>query len=359
MNNKLIKVLEIGPSVTRSKGGMATVIDGIYKDKVSFQGYKIDLFDSFIDGNKLKRLMFCIYAYIKFHLLYKQYDIFHIHMASYGSTFRKIKYIKFLKRNNKKVIVHVHGAAYMEFYRALNDKRKKMITDTINEADLVIALSETWKCFFENEIKFKNVVVLNNAVDTKEFKNININRNQKVNKLLFLGRLGKRKGTYDLIYAIKALKDMGVLVKCIFAGDGEIEKAKMLAEELGVLNQLEFTGWIDTKKKMKLLKSIEVIVLPSYNEGLPMTILEGMASGKIIISTTVGAIPEVIIEEENGFLIEPGDITKLAEVIKYVYENEEILEKISKNNIAKIDKYFNIKKINRKLENHFYNIYTR
>lgn len=198
--------------------------------------------------------------------------------------------------------------------------------------------------FFWNEIKFKNVVVLNNAVDTKEFKNININRNQKVNKLLFLGRLGKRKGTYDLIYAIKALKDMGVLVKCIFAGDGEIEKAKMLAEELGVLNQLEFTGWIDTKKKMKLLKSIEVIVLPSYNEGLPMTILEGMASGKIIISTTVGAIPEVIIEEENGFLIEPGDIKKLAEVIKYVYENEEILEKISKNNIAKIDKYFNIKK---------------
>ena len=90
MNNKLIKVLEIGPSVTRSKGGMATVIDGIYKDKVSFQGYKIDLFDSFIDGNKLKRLMFCIYAYIKFHLLYNA----HFHLSNSNINLQPINQTK-------------------------------------------------------------------------------------------------------------------------------------------------------------------------------------------------------------------------------------------------------------------------
>lgn len=63
----------------------------------------------------------------------------------------------------------------------------------------------------------------------------------------------------------------------------------------------------------ELLRKSSVLVLPSYNEGLPMAILEGMACGKAIISTTVGAIPEVV-KKENGILVQPGDVTALANV---------------------------------------------
>ena len=105
-----MRVLEIGPSSTGSKGGMATVIQGISESKELNKIHDIDLFDSYIDGNIFTRIIFSIYSYFKFYTVYKKYDLFHIHMASYGSSFRKMYYIKLLKKKNKKVIVHIHGA---------------------------------------------------------------------------------------------------------------------------------------------------------------------------------------------------------------------------------------------------------
>lgn len=129
-----------------------------------------------------------------------------------------------------------------------------------------------------------------------------------------LGRLGERKGTYDLIKAIERIEVQIPDIKCYLAGDGDIDRCKQIVEEKKLENNIIIVGWADFDKKLELLKKSSVLVLPSYNEGLPMAILEGMACGKAIISTTVGAIPEVV-KEENGILIEPGDIKKLSEAL--------------------------------------------
>ena len=110
---------------------------------------------------------------------------------------------------------------------------------------------------------------------------------------------------------------------------------KQIVEEKKLENNIIIVGWADFDKKLELLKKSSVLVLPSYNEGLPMAILEGMACGKAIISTTVGAIPEVV-KEENGILIEPGDIKKLSEALIGYCMNQEIVERTGKNNIALI-----------------------
>ena len=357
MIDEVIKVLEIGPSVTRSKGGMATVIAGINEDKESFIDYKIDVFESFIDGNTLKRLIFCIISYIKFYFLYKEYDIFHIHMASYGSTFRKMKYIKLLKKKNKKVIVHIHGASYMDFYESLSNNGKKRVTNVINQADIIIALSDTWKNLFENEVGLKNVKVLKNGIDSECFVDARSIQDDMYNKILFLGRLGKRKGAYDLIYSIKKLKDRGIDIKCIMAGDGEVEEVKSLSKELKIDSNVKCVGWIDINKKKEFLRKSGILVLPSYNEGLPMAILEGMAAGKVIISTTVGAIPEVIKNRENGILIEAGDIEALTNAIEEIVNNKKLAEQISLNNVEKIEREFERKKMHLKLNEYFDCIY--
>lgn len=143
-----------------------------------------------------------------------------------------------------------------------------------------------------------------------------------------IGRLGQRKGTYDLIDAIDIARKSVPNIKCYLAGDGDIEKVKDLVKTRKLEKNIEVVGWADFDKKLELLSSVSTVVLPSYNEGLPMSILEGMACGKAIVSTTVGAIPEVI-NKENGILVEAGDVKALSEALVECSQDIEIIKKMS------------------------------
>ena len=118
-----MKILVIGPSPIRSKGGMATVIEEIVKDKKLNEEFEIDVYESYIDGNKLKVLLFSLLSFVRFYFTKRNYDIYHIHAASYGSTFRKGWYVRAAKKWGKKVILHIHGAEYMIFYDKSNKKK--------------------------------------------------------------------------------------------------------------------------------------------------------------------------------------------------------------------------------------------
>ena len=346
------KVLIIGPSPTKSKGGMATVIKGIQNDKILNTKYDISIHASYQDGNKIFRIVYSVWAYLFFLCKRKKYDLFHIHVASYGSTFRKRKYLKALKSKNKKVIVHIHGAAYLVFYEALSNRKKEKVTSFLNEADMVIALSDDWKSKFEKTFALSNCVTLNNGIDTEEFEKAVCNIEEMSNSFLFLGRLGKRKGTYDLVEAMDVAAKENHQIKLIMAGDGEIEKVKQLIRDKGLSNNIEVVGWIDFEEKINLLKKTATVVLPSYNEGLPMAILEGMAAGKAIISTTVGAIPEVV-KEKNGILVKPGDVQALSAALIKCSTNVDMIKEMSKNNINIIDKEFSMKKMHMKLDEYY------
>lgn len=343
-----MKVLVIGPSQTKSKGGMATVISEIMEDEKLKQKVDIDVYESFIDGNKLIRFFYSVYAYIKFCITKKNYDVYHIHMASRGSTFRKGYYVRKIKKWNKKVILHIHGAQYIEFFNEINDKQKAKVINILQSSNMVIALSEDWKNKFDTLFKLNNCVVLENGINMKKLEQAIINVDDYKNNFLTLGRLGQRKGTYDLIKAIKIAKNKVPNILCYLAGDGEIDKIKQLVLNEGLEKNIEVVGWADFEKKLSLLSKVSTVVLPSYNEGLPMAILEGMACGKGIISTKVGAIPEVI-KEENGILIEPGDIDGLAQAIIRYNQDLIYLSQCSQKNISKIKDEFSMELMHEKL----------
>ena len=84
------RVLVIGPSDTRSRGGMATVIRGIRESRMLNEAYDITIFPSYIDGSLPVRLLYSVYGYLRFLCGYRSYDLFHIHVAAFGSTFQKI-----------------------------------------------------------------------------------------------------------------------------------------------------------------------------------------------------------------------------------------------------------------------------
>lgn len=350
--DKKKEILVVGPSPTRSKGGMATVIEEIEKDKKLNEQFDIDIYESFIDGNKVVRFFFSIYAFIKFCLTKRNYDLYHVHVASRGSTFRKGHYVDVIKKWNKKVILHVHGAQYLVFYDEITKKKQKRVVEMLKKSDMVIALSQDWKDKFDERFGLTNCYVLENGIDMERLAPAVCEPALHQNAFVTLGRLGQRKGTYDLVDAIDIARKTVPNIKCYLAGDGDVEKVRELVKTRNLEKNIEVVGWANFDKKLELLCSVSTVVLPSYNEGLPMSILEGMACGKAIISTTVGAIPEVI-NKENGILIQPGDVKALTNALVECSTNTNLVAQMSKSNIKKIDGSFSMKTMHKKLAQYY------
>jgi len=343
------KVVVIGPSIERTKGGMATVLKGIMDSDHEAHGFQTTLLTSHVEGSTSEKLT--VFVKCLFRLIFmSKVSLVHLHTACDASFYRKAILSKLCRIKGIPVFMHVHGADFDSFFRQAKSSRKKWIKQTMVSCSRVIVLSDFWKRFFEQELQLKNVAVLYNAVDCDAFNQC-ITAPNNITKFLFLGRLGERKGVYDLLKAIDYVVNTRGKRNLEFylAGDGEIEQVTKEVNALGLSNQIKVLGWVNDEMKANVLSLADTVVLPSYNEGLPVALLEAMAAGKVVLSTTVGGIPDLILENENGFLIQPGDINALANRIDYITDHPDHIAQISKTNQAKIMRDYNLTNINNQL----------
>lgn len=324
---KKIRILMCS-SDRKEKGGMNSVIDQLM-DHDWGDDFQFSYLATHVTGNQIKKAFFYANAYRRLKKLIKQdaFDIIHIHMSYKGIFYRKYYVTKLCKKYNKKVIVHLHGSEFKDFYNGGNEKRKMQIQELFSISDASIVLGEDWKKFILNIAPRANAIVINNAVSLPPFKDKEAN---KVRTFLFLGALIQRKGLIDLLEAIKQMKSQGVsCFHLLIAGSGTDEqRLKEYMQTNGLQECVEFMGWITKEQKPKLLKKSDVLVLPSYNEGLPIAILEAMSYGLPIISTDVGSIAEAV--KENGFLIKPGDVNSLAHAMIQLTNDSDLWKKESK-----------------------------
>ena len=142
-------------------------------------------------------------------------------------------------------------------------------------------------------------------------------------RLLFLGSLSRRKGILDLLQVARGL-DIEFVLHIAGTVIDATEESEIVNHLKSLGSRVVSLGFVEGAEKKRLLLDSDILVLPSYAEGLPIAILEGMDAGCAIISTTVGAIPEVV-DNSNGFLHEPGDLTRLASSIQELSRNREKL----------------------------------
>ena len=207
------------------------------------------------------------------------------------------------------------------------------VQKTLTKCDCIIALSESWKEWFETTIHHKNVVVIKNVIALPRVKKVKHNNFV----LLFLGRLGKRKGIYDLLdVLIKHKMTFEGKVKFLFGGDGDVEQVKEIIKQNGLENIAEFQGWVNGEKKEYLLNLADAFILPSYNEGLPISVLEAMSYSLPVISTTVGGIPEILKNGENGFIMEPGDKDAIYHAVVSLMEDKNLCKDMGKKSFEKV-----------------------
>lgn len=333
----------------RTKGGMASVISGFISSDAEKHGYKLEHFISHVEGGPGEKLIVFLKCFFRL-LVTRDAALAHIHTACDASFYRKAILAFVCRLKGVPVIMHIHGADFDSFYLKGSRFTKAFIKSSLKHCDRVIVLSAYWKRFFQDNLALNNIVVLFNAVNYEAFSAC-CTIPQHINSFLFLGRLGERKGIYDLVKAVDILikQESRRELKFYFAGDGEVEEVRKLVKQLDLQDQIELLGWVGDKQKMEVLLKADTVVLPSYNEGLPVALLEAMAAGKVILSTPVGGIPDLVSEGINGFLISPGDISGLAASIKHICQHPDEMRVISKNNSRKIEAEYSNIKINEQL----------
>ena len=178
-----------------------------------------------------------------------------------------------------------------------------------------------------------------------------INRSQCHNQVLFLGAINQMKGCYDMVDVIKRVAEVVPDIKMVVAGAGEIEQVKSKAIAEGVAEHFAFPGWVRGEQKEKLLKESDVFFLPSYTEGMPMSVLDAMGYGLPIVASNVGGIPRIVHEGENGFMREPGDTAGFAEAIIQIMTSDAMRINMGKQSMEIVKERYSLEKHIELLEN--------
>lgn len=331
-----LKVLFLGVSM-KTKGGMTAVL-------VSYDKYieNMRFIPTWKLGNKLVKSWYALQALVRTWFLLtfdKRIKIVHIHGAANASFDRCKLFIRLAKKCGKKVILHEHAADFVEYYNEAEDKLG--ITDTLKMCDVLIVLSQSWKEYFSSIGMDKDKIhVLNNIVSPPE---IAIDKHTEDGKLhlMYMGEISKRKGGFDLLKAVADNKEYFADKLLLRMGGNEVDgNIRAYIHENGLESFVTYEGWIAGKKKIDCLNWEDVYVLPSYNEGLPIAILEAMAYSHPIISTPVGGIPEVVKSGENGILVKPGDTMAIADAIKFFIENREAIRRQGDNAFKVVQNFF-------------------
>lgn len=139
----------------------------------------------------------------------------------------------------------------------------------------------------------------------------------KKGSMVCVGRLCEQKGQLILVNAFKKLQDRGVKADLVLAGDGEMRReVEALIAQYDLQDSVNITGWISSDEVRTQILAAEVLVLPSFAEGLPVVIMEAMSLKRPVISTYVAGIPELIKDNENGWLCAAGNVDALTDVMQ-------------------------------------------
>ena len=337
-----MSVLMVGVDES-TNGGMWSVVENYLKDKEFVNKNDLIYIPTSVTGcSAYKKILFTMDSFWKIRNLYKKKDvqILHVHMSERMSIFRKGVIMYYAKKHGSKIVLHMHGAEFEDLYKRMKPKKQKRVKNIINLADTVIILGEYWRNFLGDLLlQPEKIKVVYNAVDIPDNYRYHCNSNH----ILFLGAVSQRKGIHILLESLKCIEET-LKDKCIVDIYGpDVEgNIKEIIHQKGLDSWVFYRGWLSGDYKKNVLEHTMFNVLPSYNEGLPMTILECMAYGVPSITTNVAAIPEAI-TRDNGILVRPGNVQELSDAILEMVFNKEKRALLSKKAYEDANTFFSVK----------------
>lgn len=255
-------------------------------------------------------------------------DVVHVHTSHAFSFYRSSFYVLFVALVwRRPVVMHVHGSSFDEFADTDSMPLRLYQALVYGATDRVIVLSDYWHEALGRHIPHRKLRVVPNAVDPSIY---HPRFDADPPRIVFISDLLERKGIRELVRAIDELAESPDLeFEAVFAGKGPLaDEVQALADRH---DEVTYLGYVTEAEKREMLEGGSIYVLPSHAEGLPIAMLEAMAGGNAVVSTTVGAIPEVI-TEDHGLLVEPGDADALRAAIEELVRDPERTVELGRNN---------------------------
>lgn len=302
-----------GPALS-APGGMSAVVCS-YRDVGLFKKASVVYLDTYTHPGLLTQLQVFGRAVLRFGraLLAGQVRLLHVHSASRGSFWRKSVLCAMARWAGVPYLIHVHSGEFPVFYeREAGPLGRWWVQRTLRRAHAVLALTPGWAERLQVLVGEVRCTPVPNPVPLPT----QVPQPRAVRRrLLFLGRIRQKKGAFDLLRSFARVLHAQPGARLVMAGDGDLAAGMALCVELGISDAVHFTGWIDGPAKAAALQAADVFVLPSYFEGLPIGVLEAMASGLVVVASPVGGVPDLVTDGVQGRLVPPGEVQRLADVL--------------------------------------------
>lgn len=273
----------------------------------------------------------------------------HIHMAFGGSTLRKLALLRLAALFNVPTILHLHGSEFAVFCDRLSPWLRRLTVGSMSRAARIVVIGQFWRRFLVEDLGIddRKVVIVANGVPLPPVPSAPAA--DAPCRILYLGALGRRKGTSDLLQALASPRLHDLPWQAVIAGNGDVDSFRDEAAALGIADRVTFPGWVGPEDAQALLTSASVFVLPSYNEGLPVAVLEAMAAAVPVVTTRVGAIPDLGIDGAAGFLIDPGAIEDLADRLAILISDPTLRCRFGDTGRRRVESDFTIESTARRL----------
>lgn len=253
----------------------------------------------------------------------------HVNLASMGSTLRKLFLTWLAAKLGHATVVHLHGAMFHDYYRGVGAFQRGQIDRMFREAARVIVLGSVWRDFVAKSFNLPNarILVLPNASAARPPRA----PEAMPPEILFLGRLGERKGVPVLVKALGLLATSAFDWRAVIAGDGDAAPYRAEVERLGLGARVTFPGWLGESEAHAHLSRAALLVLPSEAEGLPMAVVEAFAWGVPVISTPVGSTPDILQDGVEGLMIPVGNAEALAKALQRLIADPDLRRTLGAN----------------------------
>ncbi len=295
------RLLMLG-AAPETRGSMAAVVEA-YRAHGLFTRWPIELIATTGDRSFLDETILVGKAVRDFAaaLLREPRSVVHLHVSR-DCTWRQAAFAAAAAAARCPLIVQLHGAGFGGEIRHL-----------LRQAACVLVSCEAQRIWVRSMVRDAHVVPVAPPLAVPAAV-----PGERPNLVLFLGRLEAARGIYDLLDAIAGVRNAVPDVRLVCAGDGDRIGVARYAERLGIADAVTFTGWVGPSGKRALLESAAAFALPSYDEALPMSLIEAMGAGLPAIVSPVGGIPEVLQDGVSGLFVAAGDRANLERRLKRV-----------------------------------------
>jgi glycosyltransferase involved in cell wall biosynthesis len=297
---------------------------------------------------KLGRMLFSPWR-LAWVLLRERPAIVHINTAMDLKAFwRDLAYLLVARLLGRRIVYQIHGGALPEAFTRDRAGFAWLVRAVCRIPDSFVLIAriedQAWRRFMPD----LSTRVIANAIDTRWVPESNDSglRASGELRLVYLGRIVESKGLFEAVEALAQLAQDGVPARLTIAGSGADEaRLRGHVEQLGIADRVSFAGPVFGRDKERFWLQADVLVFPTWSEGLPYSLLEAMAAGVLPITCPVGAIPDVITDRRDGLLVPLRDPVALAAAIRWVHEHRDEARTIAQAASQRVSHQYTVERL--------------